>query len=156
MKKTTQKQQDPLNEAVRALRTALGESQQAFAYRMQTAIRTIARYESSRPPKGKALAEFSRMADDTGHHKLAAIFRDALMAELGPVRQLTALGLLASTAVPRIRAEIADVAVGLKDESLPPEARIAEAVVKLDAIVAMLVKKFRPYFPKPTESERGE
>jgi len=50
--KRTKKTKDPLCETVRKLRTALGESQQAFAYRMKTAIRTVARYETSAPPKG--------------------------------------------------------------------------------------------------------
>src|ERR1051326_1775861 len=35
-----------ITEAVRKLRKAIGESQQEFAYRMKTAIRTIARYET--------------------------------------------------------------------------------------------------------------
>ena len=65
MKKTKQ-QTSPVSEAVRNLRLALGESQQAFAYRMKTAIRTIARYETIRPPKGKALSEFFRVAAEIG------------------------------------------------------------------------------------------
>ena len=64
--------------AVRALRTALGESQQAFAYRMKTAIRTIARYETARPPKGLILIAFLNVAVAAGEHDLAKIFRKAL------------------------------------------------------------------------------
>ena len=37
-----------VSKAVRELRQTLHESQQAFAYRMQTAVRTIARYETVR------------------------------------------------------------------------------------------------------------
>ena len=76
--KKAKKTKDPLCDAVRKLRTALGESQQAFAYRMKTAIRTIARYEASTPPKGKALAELFWVAADTGNAELANVFRGAL------------------------------------------------------------------------------
>jgi transcriptional regulator with XRE-family HTH domain len=69
--KKAKEQKDPVSQAVRDLRTALGESQQAFAYRMKTAIRTVARYETVRPPKGKWLAEFYGMAAETGNQKLA-------------------------------------------------------------------------------------
>jgi transcriptional regulator with XRE-family HTH domain len=68
--------------AVRALRTALGESQQAFAYRMRTAIRTIARYEVNRPPKGLMLAAFLNVAVTAGESELAGIFRRALGDEI--------------------------------------------------------------------------
>jgi transcriptional regulator with XRE-family HTH domain len=69
--------------AVRQLRERLGESQQQFAFRMKTAIRTIARYEGTRPPKGKALAEFERVALENGAEEYAQVFRTALAEELG-------------------------------------------------------------------------
>ncbi len=70
-------------ESVRELRNALGESQQAFACRMRTAIRTIARYETARPPKGKALADLFRIAANNGNPELANVFREALAREIG-------------------------------------------------------------------------
>jgi DNA-binding transcriptional regulator YiaG len=45
-----------VTKAVRELRQTLHESQQSFAYRMQTAVRTIARYETVRPPRGTPAA----------------------------------------------------------------------------------------------------
>ena len=51
--KRTEKTKNPLCDAVRKLRTALGESQQAFAYRMKTAIRTVARYETVPRQRGR-------------------------------------------------------------------------------------------------------
>src|SRR4051794_1582701 len=83
-----EKQKNPVSQAVRDLRVALGESQQAFAYRMKTAIRTIARYETVRAPKGKALAEFQKLANETGHPKIASVFAEAYMAELGPAKTM--------------------------------------------------------------------
>ena len=154
MKKTETQQKDPVSEAVRDLRTALGESQQAFAYRMKTAIRTIARYETVRPPKGNALAEFARVAEETGNEKAAKVFREALMSELPAVGELTKLGLRASTGLPPIRAEIGRVASVLRDESVAPEIRIAQAIKRLDGLVANIVKTFRPHFPKQAETER--
>jgi transcriptional regulator with XRE-family HTH domain len=69
--------------AVLGLRTAIGETQQEFAYRMKTAIRTIARWETVRPPRGKALADLARVAEETGQKELAGVFRTAISKELG-------------------------------------------------------------------------
>jgi transcriptional regulator with XRE-family HTH domain len=69
--------------AVRKLRKELGESQQQFAYRMKTAIRTVARYETVRPPKGKVLRQLEAMASENTLPHLAEVFRGALNQELG-------------------------------------------------------------------------
>src|SRR5258705_11906762 len=68
--------------AVRALRKSLGESQQQFAYRMDAAIRTLARYETTRPPKGKTLAHLKRIAMENGREDLAEVFAEGLAKEL--------------------------------------------------------------------------
>ncbi len=160
--KTTQRKQkqqtttDPVIAAVRDLRNALHESQQTFAFRMRTAIRSIARYETNRPPKGKMLAEFARVATETGHDKLAAVFTNALMTDLGPARELTALGALAHVMIPRIRADVSAMVDGLKDESTDPQARITEAITKLDALSNLIVRKFQPYFPRTDKAREAE
>lgn len=71
--------------AVRQLREELGETQQQFALRMQTAIRTIARYETTRPPKGKVLRQLEVLALEARQLELAGIFRMALAEEIGGV-----------------------------------------------------------------------
>ena len=71
-----------VSKAVRELRQTLHESQQAFAYRMQTAVRTIARYETVRP-RGSVLAQLEGIALETGRADLAVVFRQALTQELG-------------------------------------------------------------------------
>jgi hypothetical protein len=65
------------------------ESQQAFAYRMRTAIRTIARYEANRPPKGLMLAAFLHLAVAAGQPDLAGVFRKALYEEIQSAHGLT-------------------------------------------------------------------
>lgn len=72
-----------VSDAVRKLRKELGESQQQFAYRMKTAIRTIARYETVRPPKGKVLRRLEVLATENNLHHLADVFHGALNQELG-------------------------------------------------------------------------
>jgi len=72
-----------VSDAVRKLRKELGESQQQFAYRMKTAIRTVARYETVRPPKGKVLHQLEVMATENNLLHLADVFRGALEQELG-------------------------------------------------------------------------
>jgi transcriptional regulator with XRE-family HTH domain len=72
-----------VTEAVRKLRKALGETQQQFAYRMNTAVRTIARYETVRPPQGRVLRQLEEIAmeHDLGH--IAEVFHGVLEQEFG-------------------------------------------------------------------------
>src|SRR4029078_7687539 len=78
----------PVTRAVRELRQTLQESQQAFAYRMKSAVRTIARYETVRPPRGSVLAQLEGVALEAGRADLATVFRQALAQELGSPSQL--------------------------------------------------------------------
>src|SRR5271157_330230 len=127
----TKQQTSLVSEAVRELRVALGESQQAFAYRMKTAIRTIARYETIRPPKGKALSEFLRVATETGNQELSKVFSDALTAEIGVAGTFTQLGALASHTIPGMHADLAVLLNHLEYGSGTPKAKIEEAIQKL-------------------------
>jgi transcriptional regulator with XRE-family HTH domain len=150
----TERQVDPVAEAVRQLRTALGESQQAFAYRMKTAIRTIARYETVRPPKGKALADFFRVASETGNEELAILFRNALTAEIGVAGKLTQLGALASYTIPSIQTDLLLLTHDLEYGSGTSKTKVEAAIQKLKAVGAAL-DKLNIYLPKPTEAGTG-
>jgi len=152
MKKPKKTKKDPLSEAVRKLRLALGESQQAFAYRMKTAIRTIARYETTTPPKGKALAELFWVATDTGNTELANVFRSSLVGEIGIVGNFTQLGALASHTVPGIHADLAVMLADFKNGSDAPEIKIAKAIEKLERIVPEM-EKLNLYLPKAGTGE---
>jgi transcriptional regulator with XRE-family HTH domain len=66
--------QNTVTDAVRRLRLALGDTQQQFAARTGLAISTVVRYELSRPPRGKQLAEFAVLAERNGLHDLARTF----------------------------------------------------------------------------------
>lgn len=68
----------PVSEAVIRLRQAYGETQQQFAHRMEVAIATIARYETSRPPNANALMRFARMAEILSRADLATTFYGAI------------------------------------------------------------------------------
>lgn len=83
MARPTKRLRDPLSQAVIELRTTLGETQQAFAGRLGVAIATIARYETVRPPSGKALAQLQSLAAKEGRREIAEVFRRALVFELG-------------------------------------------------------------------------
>src|SRR6202035_352602 len=63
--------------------SALGDTQHAFANRMKTAIRTVARWESIRPPSGVSLAQLEGLAAQQGLEDLASVFRAAIADELG-------------------------------------------------------------------------
>jgi len=66
-----------ITQAVRNLRVALGDTQQSFAHRLGMAISTVVRYESTRPPRGKMLVQFERLARKHGLKKIALIFQGA-------------------------------------------------------------------------------
>ena len=61
-----------------------GETQEQFARRMGTTVRTIARWEGPRPPTGRALVHLEHMAAMNGASDSAATFRSALNDEMGP------------------------------------------------------------------------
>jgi transcriptional regulator with XRE-family HTH domain len=73
---------NPVSQAVRRLRLGLGDTQQQFANRLGLAISTVVRYELSRPPSGKALAQLDRVAMEHGLDECALIFRNAFRDEL--------------------------------------------------------------------------
>jgi transcriptional regulator with XRE-family HTH domain len=71
-----------VTQAIRELRLALGESQEAFAQRLKASVRTIARYETVRPPRGKPLAQLHRIAVEENLKGVAAVLEEALSREL--------------------------------------------------------------------------
>jgi transcriptional regulator with XRE-family HTH domain len=73
----------PLTEVVRDFRLALGDTQQSFAARLNLAISTVVRYESTRPPKGKALSQFYKAAVKERRYDFAEAFAGALAREIG-------------------------------------------------------------------------
>jgi transcriptional regulator with XRE-family HTH domain len=73
----------PINDLVRKLRLALGDSQQEFAQRLNSAIRTIARWESGQSPNHKAISQLERIARERGLIDLADGFRAVLSKRIG-------------------------------------------------------------------------
>ena len=71
-----------ITQAVRELRQRLGDTQQSFAHRLNMAIATVVRYESTRPPQGEALGAIYRVARDAGHADLSEGFWLAMLAAL--------------------------------------------------------------------------
>jgi transcriptional regulator with XRE-family HTH domain len=81
MKRTSETLHE-LSQAVRDLRSAIGVTQQEFASRFPTAIRTVARWENNQPPRGQALVRLAQMAAGLGHEELAGRFVQALQLEM--------------------------------------------------------------------------
>jgi transcriptional regulator with XRE-family HTH domain len=73
---------DELRRRVRDLRETFGESQEAFARRLGSSVRTVARYETAAPPSGRSLAQFAKLARSEGQAELWAFFEAALAEEL--------------------------------------------------------------------------
>jgi transcriptional regulator with XRE-family HTH domain len=91
--------QNEITKAVRSLRAGLGDTQQQFAHRLGMAISTVVRYELSRPPRGKVLADLERLAVSNGCFREAAIFRNAFYEEF----ELCGAGSASPTPFPYLR-----------------------------------------------------
>jgi transcriptional regulator with XRE-family HTH domain len=70
-----------LSLAVRDLRAALGMTQQQFAEKLPTALRTLARWENNEPPHGKVLVRLAQLAEAQDFTEIGAKFVSALNAE---------------------------------------------------------------------------
>jgi DNA-binding XRE family transcriptional regulator len=80
MKRIDSKQEiAPLSSAVHELRFTIGQTQQQFAQTIKTAITTIARWETTRPPKGKWLIRLALTAQEHGLEELSSTFREAAL-----------------------------------------------------------------------------
>jgi len=75
--------------AVIQLRWHLDEAQAEFAERCGWSPTTIAAYEKTRAPKGKALLELDAIAFEAGRGDLQLVFQEALSEELGAPYQPT-------------------------------------------------------------------
>ncbi len=71
-----------ISQAIRELRQSLGLTQQEFAYRVPTAIRTVARWENNQPPRGKALVRLAQLAQSQDLREIAGKLIGALQLEM--------------------------------------------------------------------------
>ena len=152
MARPTSRTRNPISAAMIRLRRALGDNQQQFANRTKTAVTTIARYETSRPPKGKILAQFARMAEEAGHHDIAKIFSEALEGELGPTTPALSQieQMLSSVIVETYRAVPAQVITAV--EKLVKAAR--RDLVRLNYLETLLVLLRKDSGPAKRRAER--
>ena len=73
---------DDLISAVTHLRSALGDSQQAFANRLGLSFRSVANYEKDRRPAGRVLYQLANLAHEHGQENLAGVFAAAFSKEV--------------------------------------------------------------------------
>jgi hypothetical protein len=83
-----EKKRDAASEALISLRKAMGKTQQTFAVEvLKTAIGTVARYETSDPPRGEVLLRLRDIARNHEFHELAIKFEllylDGVQKNLG-------------------------------------------------------------------------
>jgi transcriptional regulator with XRE-family HTH domain len=72
-----------ISDLVRKLRLGLGDTQQDFAQRLQTAIRTVARWEAGHWPNNRTVAQLEQLARVHGFTDLADGFRTGLSKAIG-------------------------------------------------------------------------
>jgi transcriptional regulator with XRE-family HTH domain len=67
-----------VQEAVIALRRALGLTQQQLSEAMKVTVVTVCRWETVRPPSGLSLVRLADFARDSGNDRIETIFRRAI------------------------------------------------------------------------------
>jgi transcriptional regulator with XRE-family HTH domain len=78
-----EKQRNATSQAVVNLRKAMGKTQQEFAvFVLDCAISTLARYETSDPPRGEALLKLAEVASSNGLDGLANSFKGFYLGEV--------------------------------------------------------------------------
>jgi hypothetical protein len=78
-----EKQRSAVSWAMVRLRRALGKSQTSFAVEdLKVAVSTLARYETSTPPRGNVLLELAKIAERENLTELRDEFRDVFIDEL--------------------------------------------------------------------------
>lgn len=80
MPRPTSREKHPLSVALVALRKHLGETQQQFANRLGVAVTTVARYETSNPPRGPVLEKLMKIALDAEMEDVSRMFERAALA----------------------------------------------------------------------------
>ena len=136
-----------LTEAVKALRLTLGDTQQQFAQRLGLAISTVVRYESTRAPRGDALAKLYKLALDNKLRRIAAMFQAVVLRELGepPNRKH-----LAET-----EAVLTELLEKLEDksfigQSLNPSEKVEAAIDGIEKTLR-LIEEMKPFSMTSTE-----
>lgn len=125
-------------EVVKQLRLRLGDTQQRFANRLNLAISTVVRYESTRPPKGKALSQLYQLAVDSDLWDVAFMFRRAVEADLGPD---------ADAEIALLNIEVAQLLFDLTTGKEAPERKLDRALTWLELLHVRL-GRFAPRVPK--------
>jgi transcriptional regulator with XRE-family HTH domain len=126
MARPSERSRSKLSLSVIELRKALGETQQEFAARLDTAITTIARYETSRTPSGEVLVQFMTLALAHGKDDLAELFRAALSDQLGYEVPLPQLGKVGLPPVPGEEREIEHLRLILRGAPIGFDPRLEE------------------------------
>jgi transcriptional regulator with XRE-family HTH domain len=81
MARPTARPKSDVSLALAGLREFLNETQEEFARRFKVTAVHVARYESSRPPRGAALERLYKLAMKCGDKKSASLFGRALQRE---------------------------------------------------------------------------
>jgi len=141
-----------LTTAIRRLRQSLKMSQQAFANELGLSIGAITNYERGREPEGKSLGSLYQVAMKNGQFKVAAVFREKLVREMGVAGRLTELGALASHTIPGIHADLGLMLHDLKNGSDHPAVKIGNAIKRLERIMPEM-EKLNLYLPRPARAK---
>jgi len=126
-----------LTAAIKRLRQNLKMSQQAFANTLDLSIGAVTNYERGRAPEPKSLASLYKLASDSEQPKLAAVFQEALIKELGIAGRMTALGAQTYVNLPQAHADVALALNDLKNGADMPEVK-AKVIERLERVMVAM------------------
>lgn len=73
---------NPISDGLRELRQALGLTQQQLSERLKVTVTTVARWETTRPPRILRLAQIERLARMNNKDILAGLFQSEIQQQL--------------------------------------------------------------------------
>jgi transcriptional regulator with XRE-family HTH domain len=129
-------------EAVKVLRTRLGDTQQQFAQRLEVAISTAVRYESTRAPQKQALAKLYSLAVGNRMYDVADMFRAAMLGQVGA----------------EASQRLTDIEIGLELMEHDLEYGLIDQAKERRARLLKIVREMNPYSraPRKTSEKEGD
>jgi transcriptional regulator with XRE-family HTH domain len=137
-----------LLEAVRILRQHFDETQQQFAARLNTAVITVARWETSRPPSGAALRQLCTLAHTERIPTCERVFQEAMIGNVeAPPDSRNRLDFLFHNS--REQAFALALVTMLRDPG-----RYSEALASVEPVLRQCVDNFKNTFDSENVDDR--
>jgi transcriptional regulator with XRE-family HTH domain len=124
--------------AVKRLRLTIGDTQQQFAQRLHLSISTVVRYETTRAPRGMALAPLWSIAEQNGLRELEVFFKKAALNELeeniAAQRRNLERQIEIDTKIAGWELRLAQLELALQDNQVKPKDKVSHALKEISEL----------------------